>query len=169
MPQMDREISKYRTWCTSTTTSGLYFSIGPLRRGYLFGGCFLNSRSFKSSLITKCFHPRPATPPGYLKPQKHLFSGRWFQPYPSGKIMDFVSWDDELFPIDMGKSHNPAMFQSPPTSFFTCQPAIQFSTPMPHPASLRARSHPKQYQRAPLRFPRLVPVFGLESKAGVVG
>jgi len=29
-------------------------------------------------------------------------------------MMDFVSWDDELFPME---SHHPVKFQSPPTRF----------------------------------------------------
>ena len=34
---------------------------------------------------------------------------------PLWKMRDFVNWDDEIM-----ESHNPAMFQSPPTSHFWC-------------------------------------------------
>ena len=40
--------------------------------------------------------------------------GWWFQPTPLKNMSFKVSWDDDI-PIYEMESHNPVMFQSPPT------------------------------------------------------
>ena len=45
-----------------------------------------------------------------------IVAGWWLVYLPLWKMMDFVSWDDYIFPI-WWESHNPFMFQSPPSSF----------------------------------------------------
>ena len=42
-----------------------------------------------------------------------IVAGWWLVYLPLWKMMDFVSWDDYIFPI-WWESHNPFMFQSPP-------------------------------------------------------
>ena len=42
-----------------------------------------------------------------------IVAGWWLVYLPLWKMMDFVSWDDYIFPI-WSESHNPFMFQSPP-------------------------------------------------------